>query len=428
MSESDLRRTIIELERSLDRERVLQDAIRRVALRALAVVSARVPALEGAVRDLTRAIESDPGDTAWLDRLSGQLADAVRSSDQRQDLAEGILEVVRRGLHGFEFLDSELDALNRASDRRDKTEIERTLGRLFLVLHDKCQKAMTEREELTEVVGEIWHRLEDVDTALSEDAARGQRARKSVSELHAGIAGDAEHIRDRVLHGNDLPTLRDEVSRGLDRMIERVTHFRDAQETELRVAEERNRALRSKGRSLEGQVQALRNRLEQARAEASRDGLTGLPNRNAFEQRLRALPGELISAGSASLLVWDIDHFKAINDQYGHSAGDKVLRAVAEILAEGVQTPDFVARYGGEEFVMIIHREPDAAHAHADTIRQAVDRLVVRAGNTRLKVTISAGLVGVDPTVTPEAIFDAADHALLQAKKHGRDRIERAGS
>lgn len=426
MSDSDLRKTIIDLERSLEHERTVQDATRRVALRALAVVSAKVPALEGAVRDLTRAIESDPGDTAWLDRLSGQLADAVRSSDHHQDLAEGILEVVRRGLHGFEFLDAEVTALTRAADRRDKTEIERTLGRLFTVLHDKCQQAMTEREELTEVVGEIWHRLEDVDTALSEDEARGQRARESVSELHAGISGDVEHIKGRVVDIHDLPALRTEVTRGLDRMVERVSTFRDAQESELLAALDRNRLLRSKGRSLETQVQALRSRLEQARAEAARDSLTGLPNRTAFEERLRDLPQEIQRSGSASLLVWDIDHFKAINDEYGHSAGDKVLRAVAEILAEGVREPDFVARYGGEEFVMIIHREPGVAETQANTIREAVDRLIVRAGKTRLKVTISAGLAGVDPTHTPEAIFDAADHALLQAKKRGRDRIERA--
>ncbi|WP_018145043.1 GGDEF domain-containing protein [Thioalkalivibrio sp. AKL6] len=427
MSDSDLRKTIIELERSLDRERALQDAIRRVALRSLAVVSAKVPALEGAVRDLTRAIESDPGDTAWLDRLSGQLADAVRSSDQREDLADGILAVVQRGLLGFEFLDPELEALTRAADRRDKAEIERTLTRLFSVMHDKCEQAMTEREELTEVVGEIWHRLEDVDTALSEDEARGQRARESVSELHAGISGDVEHIKGRVVDVEDLATLRTEVTRGLDRMVERVTTFRNEQEDELQVVQERNRLLRSKGRSLEGQVQALRNRLEQARAEASRDNLTGLPNRMAFEQRLEQLPAELEKSGAASLLVWDIDHFKTINDEYGHTAGDKVLRAVAEILAEGVREPDFVARYGGEEFVMIIHREPDAAYSQANTIRDAVDRLIVRSGKTRLKVTISAGLAGIDPAAAPEAIFDAADHALLQAKKRGRDRIERAG-
>ncbi|WP_019625218.1 GGDEF domain-containing protein [Thioalkalivibrio sp. ALJT] len=428
MPDSDLRKTVIELERSLDREKALRDATRRVALRSLALVSAHVPALEGTVRDVNHALEPGARDIGWLDRLSGQLADAVRSSDHSEDLAEAILNVVHRGLQGFEFLDSELDALTRAVDHRDKMEIERALGRLFAVLHDKCQQAMSEREELTQVVGEIWHRLEDVDTALSEDEARGQRARKSVSELHAGISGDVEDIRGRVLSGNDLPTLRREVSLGLDRMITRVSHFRDAQETELRAAEERNRALRSKGRSLEGQVQALRSRLQQARAEASRDSLTGLPNRNAFEQRLRELSGALAPGGTASLLVWDIDHFKAINDQYGHSAGDKVLRAVAEILAEGVQEPDFVARYGGEEFVMIIHRGPDAAHAQAETIRQSVSHLVVRAGSKRLKVTISAGVTGIDANASPEAVFDAADHALLQAKKHGRDRIERAGS
>ncbi|MGM0553370.1 MAG: diguanylate cyclase [Pseudomonadota bacterium] len=424
MSESELRKTIIDLERALESEQTQLRSMRRVALRALAVVAARVPALEGAVHDLTRAIEDDPDDTQWLDRLSAQLADAIRASDQRQDLAEGILETVQRGLTGFAFLDTELDALVRANDRLDLPEIQRTLGRLFLVLHEQCDQAISEREELTEVVGEIWNRLEDVDSALSEDESRGQRARDAISTLQNDISDDVQHLKGRVIDISDIQLLRREVTKGLDAVVDRVTTFRDTQEAELLSALERNRALRAKGQQLESQVQGLQQRLEQARAEAVRDSLTGLANRQAFTQEFAELTGHLRAGNAATLVVWDIDHFKAINDEYGHSSGDKVLKAVAEILADGVREPDFVGRYGGEEFVMILYQDLDAARERAEATRQQVRELIVRAGTTRLQVTISAGLAPAAPGSDPQRAFDAADHALLQAKKCGRDRIE----
>ncbi|WP_018868122.1 MULTISPECIES: diguanylate cyclase [unclassified Thioalkalivibrio] len=426
MSASDFRRTIIDLERRLDVEQARQDALRRVALRALSVVAARVPALEGAAHELTRAIETDPADTALLDRLGGQLADAMRSSDQRADLADTILNVVERGLHGFEFLDSEMGEFARATDHRDTIEIERTLARVFSVLHDKCQTALHEREELTEVVGEIWSRLEEVDQALSEDETRGQRARTSLSALHEGISGDVQALKGDLNASDDLQSLRARAIAGLDRVVVRVTEFREQQEGELRSALERNRHLRGKGRALESQIQVLHKRLEQARAEAARDSLTGLPNRTTFERMLEDLRAALVGGMHASLVVWDIDRFKAINDEYGHNAGDKVLKAVAEILAEGLHGSDFVARYGGEEFVMVLYGSPDDVRERAETIRQAVDRLIVRAGHTRLKVTISAGMASIDPGLPAETIFDLADQALLKAKKNGRDRIEHA--
>ncbi len=424
MSETEFRKTIIDLERALETEQTRLRSMRRVALRALAVVAARVPALEGAVHDLTRAIEEDPGDTQWLDRLSAQLADAIRASDQRQDLAEGVLTTVKRGLTGFSFLDNELDALERATDRLDLPEIDRSLGRLFQVLHEQCDQAISEREELTEVVGEIWNRLEDVDTALSEDDTRGERTRDAISTLQNDISDDVQHLKGRVIDISDIQLLRREVTKGLDSVVERVTTFRDTQEAELLAALERNRALRAKGQHLESQMQDLQRRLKQARADAIRDSLTGLANRQAFTQELAELPGYLKAGNPATLIVWDIDHFKVINDEYGHSSGDKVLKAVAEILADGIREPDFVGRYGGEEFVMILYRDVGAAREQAEAIRQQVHDLIVRAGTTRLQVTISAGLAPATSASDPQRVFDTADHALLQAKKKGRDRIE----
>lgn len=420
MAENDLRKTVIELETSLQNERERMRSLRRVALRALAVLSAREPDLEGAVHDLTRTIEEDPDDTQCLDRMSARLADTIRQHDQREAMDEGVLSALESGLGAFPFLAEDLARVRQAAERSDADLVRRSLARVFSALEENCGQALAEREQLTEVMGEIRSRLNDVDSALSADQDHSERTQASIRELHENITGDVSTIKGRVIDITNLDTMRREVIDGLDRVADRVKDFRDTREAELLAAMERNRALRTRSQQLARQVNDLRERLSEARDEASRDKLTGLLNRHAFDQRMADLRPD---AGPASLIVWDIDHFKHVNDEYGHTSGDRILRAVAEVLAEGVHEPDFVARYGGEEFVMVVHQSLEAARELADRLRREVASIVVKAGSKRLKVTISGGLADVRADAPEGSAFELADKALLAAKRQGRDRI-----
>ena len=420
MAENDLRKTVIELETSLQNERERMRSLRRVALRALAVLSAREPDLEGAVHDLTRTIEEDPDDTQCLDRMSARLADTIRQHDQREAMDEGVLSALESGLGAFPFLAEDLARVRQAAERSDADLVRRSLARVFSALEENCGQALAEREQLTEVMGEIRSRLNDVDSALSADQDHSERTQASIRELHENITGDVSTIKGRVIDITNLDTMRREVIDGLDRVADRVKDFRDTREAELLAAMERNRALRTRSQQLARQVNDLRERLSEARDEASRDKLTGLLNRHAFDQRMADLRPD---AGPASLIVWDIDYFKHVNDEYGHTSGDRILRAVAEVLAEGVHEPDFVARYGGEEFVMVVHQSLEAARELADRLRREVASIVVKAGSKRLKVTISGGLADVRADAPEGSAFELADKALLAAKRQGRDRI-----
>jgi diguanylate cyclase (GGDEF)-like protein len=165
-----------------------------------------------------------------------------------------------------------------------------------------------------------------------------------------------------------------------------------------------------------------------ARSDATRDALTRLVNRRHFDAALAEL-WRRCAAGSKPLtvLLIDIDHFKAYNDRYGHQAGDVVLRQVADALRTGARPEDVVARFGGEEFAVIgTGLDEAAAQAVAERLRHAVDRLAVphAASATRGTVSISVGgacLVPL-PGRSPEGALQLADENLYAAKQMGRNR------
>ena len=161
-----------------------------------------------------------------------------------------------------------------------------------------------------------------------------------------------------------------------------------------------------------------------AEANASTDALTGLPNRRYFDEFSALLAGRRRSDDAVGILMIDIDHFKRINDRFGHDAGDAVLRAVAGAIAGAVREGDVPARFGGEEFVILL-RDPsrDVALEVAERVRAAVAALDLRAIGPS-EQTVSVGVAVQD--VPGEAIDDllaAADRALYRAKRAGRDRV-----
>ena len=160
---------------------------------------------------------------------------------------------------------------------------------------------------------------------------------------------------------------------------------------------------------------------------AARDGLTGLLNRRELELRADSAVALALRHGrSLACLMIDVDHFKQINDRYGHAAGDAVLREAARRLASVCRASDVVARYGGEEFVLLLpEADRYAAVAVAEKLRAALSDRPFDVGETTLTVTASIGVAAWDePMMTRQALFEAADEALYLAKERGRNRTE----
>jgi two-component system, cell cycle response regulator len=161
---------------------------------------------------------------------------------------------------------------------------------------------------------------------------------------------------------------------------------------------------------------------------ALRDRLTGAYNRGAFDDRLNSELSNSRRRGTPlALLLFDIDHFKSLNDNYGHPAGDAVLREVVQAVQRTLRPEDVLARYGGEEFAVILKNVSSrSVHVLAERVRVAVEDLEIDWQGTAIRATASVGGAYVARTAMveePAALVAAADEALYQAKHGGRNRV-----
>lgn len=175
---------------------------------------------------------------------------------------------------------------------------------------------------------------------------------------------------------------------------------------------------------------AVKIDLGQAHEEINRlatiDGLTGLINHRTFQHGFEVmLAREGRRAGTLSLLLCDIDHFKKINDTHGHPFGDKVLREVADILRRAIRSVDLAARYGGEEFVLVLEGSAEqGGFQMAERIRQEIEKTVFYHDKEPVRITLSLGMaVYPEHAVNKERLISLADQALYRAKEQGRNQV-----
>ena len=159
---------------------------------------------------------------------------------------------------------------------------------------------------------------------------------------------------------------------------------------------------------------------------ATTDGLTGLTNHRAFQERLEQLHALCDRTGQKfSLILTDIDHFKSVNDTYGHPVGDAVLKRVAAIFTQRARKVDIVARYGGEEFVLVLpDTDADGAAVFANRLREEIASQTVNSDNGSFSVTLSLGVAAYpQDSLDRHELIEMADQALYYCKEHGRNRV-----
>jgi diguanylate cyclase len=168
----------------------------------------------------------------------------------------------------------------------------------------------------------------------------------------------------------------------------------------------------------------LRAAVRRKDEEALIDPLTGIPNRGGYERRaLEEFERWQRYGAPLSLALLDVDHFKRINDEYGHSAGDKALRMIAQLLAKRLRRIDFLARYGGEEFVALLPgTSADSAFTVVDRLRARVSAAGFHYKGEPVTISLTAGVTAFGAGDTIEAVIERADAALYEGKQSGRDR------
>jgi diguanylate cyclase len=177
------------------------------------------------------------------------------------------------------------------------------------------------------------------------------------------------------------------------------------------------------------QIESLRAALAESQEVSSRDSLTQAYTRRYFDQSLpEAARKARENRKPLSLIMADIDHFKGVNDRFGHPVGDDVLRKFSELLIANTKGKDSVARYGGEEFAIILPETPaQVAASLAEQIRKKLEekRWAVKGGAVIGRVTASFGVAELDADESPDELIRRADVKLYQSKSAGRNRVSR---
>lgn len=253
-----------------------------------------------------------------------------------------------------------------------------------------------------------------------------QQNRRSASEsLERDVNAQLRSMGEAVDEASDLSRLKASVRSHLDQIGQSLERFRTREAEHEALTTRHVGALQEKLAALEAQSEQMRRQLQEERARALTDVLTGLPNREAWEERLaQEYERWKRYRQPVCLVVIDIDHFKAINDNYGHLAGDKAIRLIGRSLRDRLRTPDFVARYGGEEFTVLMpETSSEQALVVIDELRAHVASLPFHFRGNQVSITFSAGVVDFDDRGDAPALFERADQALYKAKQTGRDRV-----
>lgn len=337
------------------------------------------------------------------------------------------------------------DALRKLLDRLDlppSREAEREGLRRRLESPLTLDKLTSVIESMADLLGEISHELHQqhrdlehflrgITTRLREMEQHLAAAEQARIEAHGDGASLQRNIREQVASmrtsvdgATSLAGLKLAIVTGLDAVQGQMDTFIDREQRRNREAENRIRILNERLGQVETESNGLRERLASEREQAMHDPLTGLYNRLAYGERIQQEHARWKRHGAPlSLLVADIDHFKRLNDGFGHQAGDRVLRAVAQQLAGHLRESDVAARYGGEEFAILLpNTDRDAALGVAEKLRSTIEACAFHYRDTPVKVTISVGLTEFNGDDTPASAFERADQALYQAKRAGRNR------
>lgn len=288
----------------------------------------------------------------------------------------------------------------------------------------RIDQLLNERAVVTPAVLELLYMAGGrPDTADSQLAADAMALDDSADEAVHALADNADQLRH---YGNVLCHWSRELGQGqtLGSLVEAVS----ALTAETARASERNRQLEQKLCAASSRISRLKDSLAESRLVATTDELTGLFNRKAFDCQLRrALSEARAHDQPLSVLLLDVDHFKRVNDVYGHFTGDLVLRLIGRILSDSMKGRDTSARYGGEEFAVILMGADLAAAAIVgNQIRTLLEskKLVHRRTGERIgAVTISVGAAQVQNRESGASLLQRADLALYRAKAQGRNKL-----
>ncbi|MBJ2317536.1 MULTISPECIES: GGDEF domain-containing protein [unclassified Pseudomonas] len=336
--------------------------------------------------------------------LLGLLED-LSLPERHQPQAEAMRERLAHGLNWYELL-----------------PILDDLAVLMLAVTDSGQ------HEFEAYLKQLNERLEAFQGHLQVASEGHADSSLAARELDTQIREQVDGLQSSVQDAADLDSLKQVLESHLEGLLGTMDEHQQQRDLREQEVAARLKGLAERVAHMEQEAQGYREHLEVQRQKALLDPLTGLPNRAAWSERLDYEVNAWHQRGnSLSLAMLDLDHFKRINDGYGHLAGDKVLKIIANVLSKRLRPTDFIARFGGEEFVLLM---PDSALADAlavgEVLREAIAACPFHFKGEPVTITVSMGVAQFQPGERSDLTLKRADEALYRAKAAGRNQVQAA--
>ncbi len=338
-----------------------------------------------------------------IDDVMATLLDRLATVQDANSSAQDIRTRIRDGVDHAKWVDTLNDIVKSVAESLNKLE------------REKC--------ELESFIVNVTEQLGEITQVISEGHDDHQSDHEDTQSLHSMVQDGMNLIQDSFRSTGDLRELKNAISMNMKTIRGGVDEFVNRSNQRHETAEERNLKLTRQLSQLEQETRELHVMLDENRAKLMYDALTGVYSRMAYEERLcQELSRWTRYQAPFSYVILDIDHFKRINDTYGHNAGDNALKIIAQKMQGHVRRSDYVFRIGGEEFVMLLTntRVAEAASMMEKMRRDLANSSFHFKGNP-VHLTLSAGLTETRVGDKVESIYERADKALYKAKNSGRN-------
>ena len=338
------------------------------------------------------------------DTLLG-LLEELSLPERHRPQAEAMRERLAHGLNWYELL-----------------PILDDLAVLMLAITDSGQ------HEFEAYLKQLNERLEAFQGHLQVASDGHADSRSAARELDTQIREQVDGLQSSVQEAADLDSLKHVLESHLEGLLGTMDEHQQQRDLREQETAARLKGLAERVANMEQEAQGYREHLEVQRQKALIDPLTGLPNRAAWSERLDQEVNTWHQRGNnLSLAMLDLDHFKRINDGYGHLAGDKVLKIIANVLRKRLRPSDFIARFGGEEFVLLMPNSSlSDALAAGEVLRAAIEACPFHFKGEPVTITVSMGVAQFQPGERSDLALKRADEALYRAKAAGRNQVQAA--
>ncbi len=357
----------------------------------------------------------------------------------REDPEESLQDEVNVLAEGYRHLLALLNAVDFPEDVQDRVNTLRLrlehprpddttshlVQEMVTLVNALRAELLEEKQEYQGFLTDLSGRMELLQKGLASMLNVHAASSSAGRELQRGVSEELAGMRDRVDQATNLDALKQSVRSSLDTVENLFSKYVSAETARNAQIQEEISGLRSEVTQLRAETSNLARELADEHRRATTDGLTGLTNRAALDAGISKLLALWERHGRPlSVVMVDIDHFKSINDNFGHKTGDRVLQELAKRMTQVGRTSDILARYGGEEFVMVLpETDLEQAEKAAEKLRVLVERLRFHYEQKPVPVTLSAGVAQARKGEDAGSLIERADKTLYRAKHAGRNRV-----